>query len=69
LDINWIRSVICSLPDAGPTIQRIEKSVGPIGGYVSTLMGIQAAFEQAGIRFLDNEPGGGIGVRLMAPKA
>jgi hypothetical protein len=37
--------------------------------YVSTLMRIQSAFEQAGIRFLDNEPCGGIGVRLAAPKA
>jgi hypothetical protein len=35
----------------------------------STLMRFQSAFEQACIRFLDNEPGGGIGVRLMAPKA
>jgi hypothetical protein len=33
-------------------------------GYVSTLMSIQSAFEKAGIRFLDNEPGAGIGVRL-----
>ena len=37
-------------------------------GYVSTLMRIQSAFEQAGIRFLDNDTGGGIGVRLAAPK-
>jgi hypothetical protein len=29
----------------------------------------EPAFEGAGIRFLDNEPGGGIGVRLKAPKA
>ena len=36
-------------------------------GYVSTLMRIQSAFEKAGIRFLDNEPGGGIGARLAAP--
>jgi Helix-turn-helix len=50
------------------TIQRIEKSDGPIGGYVSTLMRIQSAFEQAGVRFLDNDAGGGIGVRLAAPK-
>jgi hypothetical protein len=37
-------------------------------GYVSTLMRIQSAFEQAGIRFLDNDAGGGIGVRLIGPK-
>jgi hypothetical protein len=36
--------------------------------YVSTLMRIQPAFEQAGIRFLDNDAGGGIGVRLIKPK-
>lgn len=50
------------------TIRRIEAQEGPMMGYVSTLMSIQSAFEQAGIRFLDNEPGGGIGVRLAAPK-
>ena len=35
---------------------------------VSTLMRIQSAFEKAAIRFLDNDAGGGIGVRLAAPK-
>jgi hypothetical protein len=38
-------------------------------GYVSTLMSIQSAFEKAGIRFLDNDAGGGIGVRFIKPKA
>jgi hypothetical protein len=40
----------------------------PMMGYVSTLMSIQSAFENAGIHFLDNEQGGGIGMRLKAPK-
>ena len=31
-------------------------------------MRIQSAFEQAGVRFLDNDAGGGIGVRLAAAK-
>jgi hypothetical protein len=31
-------------------------------------MRIQSAFEKAEIRFLDNDAGGGIGVRLVAPK-
>ena len=51
------------------TIRRIEAKEGPMMGYVSTLMSIQSAFESAGIRFLDNEPGGGIGVRLSERKA
>jgi hypothetical protein len=33
--------------------------------YVSTLMRIQSAFEKAGILFLDDDAGGGIGVRLQ----
>jgi hypothetical protein len=33
-------------------------------GYVSTLMRIQSAFEQAGIRFLNKDSEGGIGVHL-----
>jgi hypothetical protein len=32
------------------------------------LMRIQSAFEGAGILFLDNDTGGGIGVRLATPK-
>ena len=51
------------------TIRRIEGQEGPMMGYVSTLMRIQSAFEQAGIIFLDNDSGGGIGVRLAVPKA
>jgi len=50
------------------TIRRIEGKEGPMMGYVSTLMRIQSAFEDAGICFLDSDAGGGIGVRLAAPK-
>ena len=46
------------------TIRRIEGKAGPVMGYVSTLMRIQSAFEQAGIRFLNKDSEGGIGVRL-----
>ena len=34
-------------------------------GYVSTMMRIQQLFEKAGILFLDDDAGGGIGVRLQ----
>ena len=51
------------------TIRRIEGQEGPVMGYVSTLMSIQSAFEQAGVLFQDEGAGGGIGVRLAAPKA
>lgn len=38
--------------------------MGPVMGYASTLMRIQSAFEQVGILFLDDDAGGGFGVRL-----
>ena len=41
-------------------IQRIERSAGPLGGCVSTLMRIQSAFEKAGILFQDDDAGGGL---------
>jgi predicted transcriptional regulator len=46
------------------TIQRIEITDGPVTGNVSTLVKIQQAFERAGIRFIDADAAGGIGVRL-----
>jgi transcriptional regulator with XRE-family HTH domain len=46
------------------TIQRIEKSHRPITGYVSTLVRIQTAFEQAGIQFIADDEMGGVGLRM-----
>ena len=46
------------------TIQRIEKTDGPVTGNVSTLLKIQQAFERAGIRFIDADSSGGAGVRF-----
>jgi transcriptional regulator with XRE-family HTH domain len=67
--LGWRQEQLAKASGVGTaTIQRIEKSAGPIGGYVSTLMSIQSAFEQAGIRFLDNDAGGGIGVRFIEQK-
>ena len=50
------------------TIQRIEKSEQPATGYVSTLMRIQAAFEKAGILFINADEMGGFGLRLAKKK-
>jgi len=46
------------------TIHRIEKSNRPITGYVSTIMRIQAAFENAGVVFIEADETAGIGLRL-----
>lgn len=50
------------------TIQRIEKSDHPITGYGSTIVRIQAAFEQAGVLFIDDDEIAGIGLRLAKKK-
>jgi transcriptional regulator with XRE-family HTH domain len=46
------------------TIQRIEKSDRPITGYVSTIMRIQSALEDAGVLFIEDDETAGIGLRL-----
>ena len=67
--LGWRQEQLAKASGVGAaTIQRIERSVGPVGGYVSTLTRIQSAFEQAGIVFLGDDTGGGIGVRLITPK-
>lgn len=50
------------------TIRRIEKADGGISGYVSTLLRIQSAFENAGVLFIDDDETAGIGVRLVQKK-
>jgi transcriptional regulator with XRE-family HTH domain len=68
--LGWRQEDLAKAADVAPaTIYRLEKVGGPLMGYVSTLMRIQSAFENAGIRFLDNDVGGGIGVRFATPKA
>jgi len=45
-----------------------RKSRQAITGYVSTLIRIQAAFEQAGIQFIDDAENGGYGLCLKKRK-
>jgi len=67
--LGWRQDDLAKAANVAPaTIYRLEKGEGPLMGYVSTLMRIQSAFENAGIRFLDNDAGGGIGVRRAALK-
>jgi transcriptional regulator with XRE-family HTH domain len=67
--LGWRQDDLAKAANVAPaTIYRLEKGEGPLMGYVSTLMRIQSAFENAGVRFLDNDAGGGIGVRRAALK-
>jgi transcriptional regulator with XRE-family HTH domain len=50
------------------TVRRIEGQDGLAMGNVSTLFRIEQAFERAGIRIIDADAEGGIGVRLELAK-
>ncbi len=49
-----------------PTIARLEKDDGLLGGRASTADAIRAALESAGVEFIPKN-GGGAGVRLKRP--
>jgi transcriptional regulator with XRE-family HTH domain len=67
--LGWRQEDLSSASRVGTaTIQRIEKSNRPITGYVSTLVRIQEAFEQAGIQFIDEDETGGFGLRMAKKK-
>ena len=67
--LGWRQEDLSKASGVGTaTIQRIEKSDRPITGYVSTLVRIQAAFERAGIEFIDIDEVGGFGVRMAKKK-
>jgi transcriptional regulator with XRE-family HTH domain len=63
--LGWKQDNLAKAAKVGvATIRRIEGQEGPMMGYVSTLMRIEAAFERAGVRFIAKDSEGGIGLRL-----
>ncbi len=63
--LGWRQEDLSKASGVGTaTIQRIEKSEGLIAGYVSTVVRIQAAFEDAGVLFINDDETAGVGVRL-----
>ena len=60
--LGWRQEDLSKVSGVGTaTIYRIEKSNKSITGYASTLVRIQAALEQAGIEFIDNDDIGDTG--------
>jgi hypothetical protein len=45
-----------------------QSQEGVLTGYISTLLKIQAAFEQAGIQFIDEDETGSFGLRMAKKK-
>jgi transcriptional regulator with XRE-family HTH domain len=67
--LDWRQEDLAQASGVGAaTIYRIERGSGPVMGNVSTVLGIQQALEQAGVRFLDEDDTGGVGVRLTKAK-
>ena len=63
--LGWRQEDLSKASGVGTaTIHRIEKSNGPITGYVSTIVRIQAAFEDAGVLCIDDDDRADIGLRL-----
>jgi transcriptional regulator with XRE-family HTH domain len=67
--LGWRQEDLSKASGVGTaTIYRIEKSDKSITGYASTLLRIQAALEQAGIDFIENDDIGGFGLRFSKKK-
>jgi len=63
--LNWSQNDLARSSGVGSaTVKRVELSQGAAKGNVSTFAKIKRAFERAGIRFIDADASGGIGVRL-----
>jgi transcriptional regulator with XRE-family HTH domain len=66
--LGWSQGNLAQVAGIGlATLQRIEQNEGVIKGNFSTILKIQKALEEAGIRFTDDDAGE-IGVRLQMGK-
>jgi len=66
--LGWRQGDLSKASGVGTaTIRRIEKSEA-MTGYASTLARIQAAFEEAGVEFIDDDETGGFGLRMAKKK-
>jgi transcriptional regulator with XRE-family HTH domain len=67
--LGWRQEDLSKAAGVGTaTIRRIEQSSTSIGGYVSTIVRIQSALEDAGVLFIDDDDTAGIGLRLAKKK-
>jgi DNA-binding XRE family transcriptional regulator len=67
--LGWSQGDLSKASNVGTaTVYRLEKAKSTATGYVSTVTRIQAAFEVAGVLFIDDDGSAGIGVRLAKSK-
>jgi len=66
--LDWRQEDLAKASGVGSaTIRRIERSK-QVTGHASTLVRLEEAFEKAGILFIDDDEGGGYGLRLAKRK-
>ncbi|MCH7711941.1 MAG: transcriptional regulator [Proteobacteria bacterium] len=51
------------------TVQRMERSAGPVGGNVESVRRVQAALERAGVEFLADDDSPGVRLTRLAGAA
>jgi transcriptional regulator with XRE-family HTH domain len=67
--LGWRQEDLSKASGVGAaTVRRVESSNSRATSYVSTLSRIQAAFETAGVLFIDDDGSAGFGVRLAKTK-
>jgi transcriptional regulator with XRE-family HTH domain len=67
--LGWRQEDLSKASGVGTaTVRRVESANSGVTNYVSTLMRIKAAFEAAGIVFIDDDGTAGIGVRIAKSK-
>ena len=63
--LSWHQRDLAKKASIGlATIQRLERGEGVLAAHVSTVLKLQNTLEKVGIRFIDQDDQGGIGVRL-----
>jgi transcriptional regulator with XRE-family HTH domain len=67
--LGWRQEDLSKASGVGTaTVRRIESANSGATSYVSTLSRIQAAFETAGVLFIDDDGSAGVGLRLAKTK-
>ena len=67
--LGWRQEDLSKASGVGAaTVRRVESSNSSTTSYVSTLSRIQAAFEIAGVVFIEDDGSAGFGVRLAKTK-
>ena len=69
--LGWSQAELAKYAKVGSmTVRRFEAGHGPVRGTIESLVRVQSALERAGIRFIDADEFGSVGVRLVQkPKA